>query len=848
MPEPVRLGKEDLKSRYGVGERLAVRLGALAARGLAPTAAVLEEAVRSRELENLLLDPAFLEKAPGLDTAGLHREFPASKTLARVRDLLALAEELQAEGEWSQRRDLAAPGPGTLPSIDPGSGLDLAALRGAIPPEEVARLKLVLLTGVEPGPKIEALRKIALSGAPAEEKGLLALRALGDPSSDVRREAASLMESMGLGREIADALKTAAAGTPRQKEQSIRRVATLGSRAPTAERSIAVAFLVGGLAHETDPAVLRALVEALVPFSEALAGHPELLGALTRHLLRALADHHDALVSPARNLLDAIGERRPGERIRSIWAAGEGIGDRRLRVLLLESLLGMDLPADLERSLCRVAVDDLAVKPLEDLDSRRLADALRRRKDTALVVLLDSVEGLKEEARALLVPVLDAVAATEGVAPALLERTGEYFLKLLREGGRHVRSSVIESRICWHPETSADLKRRLAIDFLSNLHSYTASRIHDLTAAAIRRIGPAAVDPLEDCVRRSAYPVERETAVRILADIADDTADPALAARVLTFLRGLDSTDRVPPPVLVRALGRAVHGPAAPAGAAKELLSAFLSQLGKVAWNYDLVAGLGWAGSAPTLDPASATDVALRLVDLLETPMPDLETEEKRGDEGMHLFVGGATGVYTEFLPELIGGLGRIVSGGRLPAAVRLDIVRRLALRYRSVAEFREVWAPTNLSDLGAALASIAASPGCPSEERRLLVDALLGNLRSATTARILSSAFARSDDEDDAVSALLGRYVDLTLAMLARPDFRERDEQRVLLESLARVAGHRRLGTEPEQSDERRRRILELLLEHSTLFRELKPLLKRLAASPHLPAELASRAGGASA
>ena len=72
-----------------------------------------------------------------------------------------------------------------------------------------------------------------------------------------------------------------------------------------------------------------------------------------------------------------------------------------------------------------------------------------------------------------------------------------------------------------------------------------------------------------------------------------------------------------------------------------------------------------------------------------------------------------------------------------------------------------------------------------------------------------------------------------------------ERDEQKVLLESLGRVAANRRLGTEPEQVEDRRRRIVEILLEHAEAFPEIRTSLKALARSTHVPAELKARIVG---
>lgn len=849
MISGVRLGKDELKARFGVGERVAVRIGALAGRGLHLTAAVIEEAVRSRDLESLLLAPAFLERAAGLDTEALRREFPAARELTRLGDVLALDEEVQAEQTWNREASLPAAPPETLPAMAPSAALDLRDVRGALTPEAMSAIKLTLLTGVDPAAKVEALRKLALSAAPAEEKGFLAVRAVTDPAAEVRREAAVVLESMGLDRELSEALKTAASGSARQKELALRRLAALAPRAKPAERSVAAAFVIGALALETEAPVLRAAVEALIPLADLLAGHEELLGQAMRNLLKALADAPEDLHSPARRLLDAVGARNPGDRVRVLWSAAEGAGDRRLRILILEGLFGMPLPPDLEENLCRAAVGDLSGRPLEDLDSRRLADALRRRGNAALRQLLDELPRLKEESQTLLLPVLDSVATSEGIDPDLRERTGEAFLKLLKEGSRALRSILIESQLCGHSELSFDLRSRLASDFLLNLHAYKAGRIHDLTAAAIRRIGLAGADALRKGIEKSAYPIERDTAALLLGELAGEANGPAEAARAAAnFLLSLEDSGRVSPGALVRATARALAGPAADPEAAELLLRRYETRLGKVSYPADLFAAIGWLASSPHVSGSSAEITVGRLVGLLEAPMPDLDVSETRSDEGTHLTVGGQTAVYTDLIPELIGAIGRILASDRPDPEERRELVGRLAVRYLAVAEFREVWAPGNVVDFGTALVRIATSEHAGADDRRVLLTALLANLRSATSVRLLAEAFSRTEETDPMYATLLGKFVDRTIAMLGRADFRERDDQRVLLDSLGRAVLNRSLGTEAELSEERRIRVVELLLEHAGIFPELRARLRELGSSPHLPPDLAARIRGTSA
>ncbi len=844
MIRAVRVSREELSSKYGLTERLTVRILALAARGLGVTGAVLEEAARVPAVTDALLSPEILARGSDLDSAGLRKIGPGGKTLAVVNGVLCLKEEIQAEESAPEEKNL----PSTVRPRAAG-GLDAQEMRSVFPADEIARLKLVLLTAVDPSAKVEALRRMALAPIGNEEKGILALRAISDPAPDVRREAAQVLERMGLDPELADALRSASTGTARQKEVALRKIATLGRSAGATEQSVATVALVSALEFEKEPAVLREILAALSAFAGTIASRPDVVAALARHLVRLLAESFPLIASQARILLDDLGSLRKPDFPGILWKEVEGAGDRRLRTFFLEALFAHPLPKDLERALCRLAAGDLSARPLEDLESRRLADALRLRGNAALEALLETVPELKEEARALLLPVLDAVASGPDVSARLRNRTAEYFLQALRDGSRSLRTGIIEARLTAHPDLDPALKRKLAADFIANLHAYKASRMHDLTAGAIRRIGPAAEEALLQAIRKSPHAEERDAAARLLAEIAEEEREDGDAvARIAKFLRSQEEEGRIPVGLAVRCAARALHGPAAPAELVAALLVGYGARVGKVAYHYDLVAALGWLASSPAADPGRAADVALKFMDLLDSPMPDVEVNESRSDEGTHLFFGAQTTVYTDLIPEILAGLRRILEAGRTAPGVRRRIADRLSARYAAVTEYREVWAPGNVGDLGELLGAAASAPGTDPASRRLLVDALRSNMRNLGTVRVLAGVFARDDEEEPTYLEALERYAGEVFAFLERPEYRERDDQRILIESLGHVAGNRRLAADRGESERRRERIVELLLEHAEWLREARPLLRALGKNENLPKALRNRARGGGA
>jgi hypothetical protein len=819
MVDGVRLGKDELKARYGVSERMAVRIGALLSKGLEVSAAVLEESLRNKGVEALLLGPDLLAKAAAIDETALK---PLSLAIVSQdgRKILALEEETMAEQAW-------LPAPLKPAALTPTGAIDAPEARGLFSSDEIGRLKLTLLTGVDPKAKMEALRKLAFAPLTTEEKGVLALRLLADPDAEVRREAAASLERLGLDRELSDALRDAAAGSPKQRELAFRKIAAMAGRLPPVERSVTVSALVAAMEFERDAAVLKELFGALGAYPAGLG--PDALTKVAGQLVKIVAEHPAAMAAPTRNLIETIATPAAAA---AIWREADAVNERKLKLFFFEAIARMPMDAELEQTLCRRAAEELAAGVAEDLDSRRLSDALLDRGDAALDALLKVLPQAKEGSRAHLVGVVDAIAASAKASDRARGEAGQAMLGQLRQGSRLIRTAVMEARLPWHPGLPDAMKGQFAADFITNLHAYRVSRMHDLTAAVIRKIGFAADAVLRETIRKSPYPVERETSLQLIAEIAAESSDAKAVADAVEFLLKQEEAGRVAPGLAVRAVGRACASPAAPAEAVRASYRDYVSRVGKVSHSFDLLSALGWIGASPACDPTSSKDIALRLLELLESPMPDLDMTESKTDEGTHLMLGGSTRVYTDLVPDLIAGIQRIVLAGRLEAGFADDVVDRLCAKYRDLVSYKDVWAPGNVVTLAEAMGGIASAASTPAPRRGRIIETLLQNVRNITMVRILGHVCCRPDDEAPEFAEQAGRFASRCFQMLERPEYAEVDDQWALIQALGRTA-QSRLGADAEET---KRRVVDLLLERRDKFMGARLLLKELAASPSLP------------
>lgn len=829
MVDGLRLSKEELKARFGCSERLSVRLGALQAQDVDVTAAVLEEAGRSRPLEDALLAiPLRGGKSP-LDTRRLRACGPGAAGLVVIRQgtrrIIALEEETLAEKAWS--RSLAATQPPT--SAERASPAELR-----LSPTDLERAREVLLTSVDPRAKIEAIRKLAHAPHKTGEAGVLILRALEDPEAEVREEAAVAMERLGLNRGLADLVRTVAAGSPRQKVVALQKVAAWASKSGPAERSIVLATLVAHLTFERDEEVLKSLLAALVEYGPLAASRPDAMASLIRTLLRLLADRLDALEGPARTLLEKLGELGGAEAATLLWSETQGIEERSLKVFLLEVLCALRLPASIEAEIADRAATDLATGEMDDLRERRLASTLLLRGNVALRALLRAYPNAREENRAALVSLINAAALGEGVSDSLRNEAGSLLLQAFRSGGTLLRIAIMEAACCWHPRLEAKIKRGLASAFLADLHAHKSHRIHELAAASIRRMGLVVVESLETCIQRSEVPLERETAARILADLAAEAAaHPREAEAIIRFLERQESADRVEAGRLARCIARAATNPKIDAMLVRAIYRRYLVQLETSNHAMDLIASLADLAAAPTCDPGGAAQMALRLLDYLESPLPDPAVREEKTAEGTRLLVGAQTTVYTDYVPELVRGIRNVCLSAQLPDRIRAEAIRRLCERLKAVLGYREIWAPGNLVDLAEALGDIALSNHASASQRRQIVETMLDNLRNLSIIRILGRIFGEGAGDAAEFGALAGAFVTRTTDLLASREYAAIEDQHVLMCALGHAALGKQLGRTKRESEQRRARIVELLISHRDRVRETRALLQRIASLP---------------
>lgn len=836
--EGVRLSKDELKAKFGIGERLAVRIVALLKKDVEVTPAVIEEAKRRAEVEDALLSAKLYEIADRLNARAWRSWFPQASGLTVVQDggraIIVLEEELELVDSRASKKSA----PLARPAL---SAADL--LRGGFrfSPAEIDQLKLTILTSVDSKAKVEAIRKLAYAEVDGREKGFIYLRALTDPDSAVRKEAVSALQLMGLNRELAECLAVISEGAIGQKRLALEKLQSLAPKIPEGEKHVALSTVIAALKYETDRDLIRQLILSLRCFGDVLAGNLESLAFLAKTLLKVLSEHIN-LVGPAvLEMFDAIAPAMDEDATDTLWREIAGIGDRKIKALFLGVLCRMKMAPALRRSMAEYIAGVLSKSYGEELEARRILDAGRALGEEQVKAFLDVLPQVSDDHLPFFLSSLDYVANSEHVSAETIRRVGQVYARCLESKGKLVRTAILEASLCHHPRMPQEIKLKLATDFIMNLHLYQMGRVAELISATLFRMGFAVIDALLAALEKSPYEVERVTALRLVGEICErqEGRKKELEAVVRT-LKKLEKQKDYPQGPLAVCLARVLCNPSLGAAPAQEQFREYRGRLGRVNYNFDLILALGYLGASRNIEPREATEILLEMLNSLDGRLPDPLLSERRAGEGTRIYIGRESMAYTEFVPNVLRAIRMIYLSGKVPKRVREIAVARLVRRWQDLVEFREVWAPGNLLDLAEAMAEMARSPHSDLPMRVQILRALVQNVKNLTVARIASETFVFEDEDAEPYVQALGEYVRTLMGLLAHPDYQQQEDRRQIVAALGRVAGHRRLAPSRKDSEMLRDRIVELLIEHNVPnFREPRRLLERLQGSKNLPAAL---------
>jgi len=733
MIRAVRGDRNSLIERHHISWKLARRIEALNRRSVGVTRQVLEICRPESPAEMVLLDPEFLGSAETLDDEHLMRivrsaagiragSVPAMCVVRRRKGrVIALASEV------AEPRDT-----GLVPAAT-GARLPLSLLGGTDPaelfsPHDVAKLKLIIVTSTNEDEKVTAIRQLALVPGEPAEKGAVMLTALSDESAKVRSEAAAALVNLGLTPDIAEAARALALGNESQRLLAAQRLYSLFATVAESEVGVLLALLVGSLADEDSAAVREELIGASRAVSGIVSRRKEHAAEMVRLLLDQVRTGIATLRRPLADALAELGNLAPDVVGELCWLELGRVRENSIRRFLLTVMSRIKLPKRLQKEVVVRAMEEILASPRPEEDCLELGSMLCCFPKESIGPMLDAIESASDAAKLYLIRLLDVLAARGEVSNAVVERLGWTFLRLLQVSEKNVRPAILLAESVHSPRLSAELRRELAREMLAGLPSYGSVRMLDAISTSIVRIGEPAIKPLFDLIDSDSKMRERTFAVRMLGNTV--AALPKRRGMAAVINNALDETmkrieDRnAPRSTIAAAMGKMCTNTLVSQRRIRKVADELTARIKNGPDAYGVLEGLG----ALVLNPATPLQVRLDVIqlffDLLNSSLPDVETEETLVDEQRVYSFGGDVSAYTEMVPIVLRGLNNAFIGTEKPT-IRQRIAAFLLEKWNEISSWETIWGPENLIVLLRVLGSIACHADTPMDTRLDIVDAI---------------------------------------------------------------------------------------------------------------------------
>jgi hypothetical protein len=807
----IRLSANSLMQRYGLPEKLARAVERLNAARVDVTEDVLRSAASDAALAGLLASPKLKTAAKSLTTEKLER-------LREKLGLGGLAAELAVVPKRTWRTIEFEHETGALPALAPLTALPIkpSDIETLFSPEEVKRLKLVVLTSAEPKERITGIRRLVLAPGPAREKGAVLLAALSDDDLQVRLEAIKALVPLGLNPDIAREAKQLVTGTPKLQTAAAVQIGRLAAEAGSGEISVLLTLVAGTLKSDIPDETRRALIHSLTPAAPVAAKDAAQLAATVTLLAEQLTERPVELSRPVRDVLTALGEADSAATVATLETEIERVSDAETRRLLLGAFSALDVPPDRRGPLAEQMTKELLTAPEPETSCLGIANALCRWGTPAIEALMARLDDALRQQKNFMLRALDGIASNRACPAGQKAEVAAKLLRLLKTDTPTTRAVLLECEIFADAALPDDLKSRIAAELIQHVHEFGGPRMIGVIEDTIAKLGEPAIAPLLELLTGGVRDRERESAARVLGAIvarlhgAGKRVSELAVSTLMVCVRQLDKgfPDR---DELAASIGRMCTSKAMPADTVRRVADGLRVRVGKEPYSFGLLEGLGRLAASPNVKLNTRVEVAESLLRLLEVDLPEMQSRRFTGGEKTIFIAGNEAAAYTDMIPILLDGLCNVcVHAGS--SALRGRLVEALIAKWHEASSWRLVWGPANTLKLAEVLGKIAVAPDAGAEIRCEIAEALAGSSDLVPVLRVLGRVLAK-DSGSGAMGEVAVRVGEHVLDRLGR-----RSEDRIELNehvtrALAGIAARKSLGGGDKDRTDRLRQGVAVVL-----------------------------------
>jgi HEAT repeat protein len=856
----VRIIRDDfdnLVDSFGASRRVATRLGALARKGLHVSETLLEFALDDdgKPLSKLLLAKALLDGAEKLTDAALQKlankqdaEFFEENPVAlrsmdgvRVLCLTEEAEDAEASPTAPAGQSLA-----TLPEGRITSVIDRDEARKLLNHDEISRLKLELVTSADVGRRLEAVRKLYLTELPPDEKLRLFLAALRDREADVRAEAARALGGLGLEAALTENLAKAARGAVDERVVAISNLARVLTRLDAAQRQLGAGLLVEFVAASEAKEIVQASLGVLASQLAADQGFGSLAPRLHKQLIELLQVRFTVYEDAARKVYATLFQADREGTSQLLVAGIDEVSQPELRFFILSLLTEHDLAAASAPAVIAQLIEGLRHGSELDRNFQACLAALNRLGEKAVPGLLQALESADDAGRERVIDLLGHLlrgseSAEYPLKKASAARIAKALLGLYGDASPEICTALLESGFFDHPALDDKARLQAAELIIEGMHDFRFERQLELVHAALERCGRFALEPLRLAMLESAYDVTRLAAARLMPEIAARVPDVPSAEllQIMDSIRGLTDAEETDFPdrgALYVALGRIGGHPNMPAERANELAAILRDRIGRTSSVYDIMEGLGYLAAGENLSREERLEIGYQLLGVLKRGLPSMSGRMRKNEEGEDvLHFGRETTAYTDMIPRILEGLGRMIEAKATPDVLFERIAEELIKLWTEITDYKRVWAPAATMTLARLLGGIALGARCKPRMAEDITDLLTRKLVLLPVMQVISRLVLAGPDSERMDLIALRVFNELTKRLNEEPG-PEPTERRQILETMSAIAQRARIGEHEKEIEHARRVVIEGLFDalRDRLF-QARNMLEQLAASKAL-------------
>ncbi|MCX7805503.1 MAG: hypothetical protein N3A38_09980 [Planctomycetota bacterium] len=858
--------REEL-AQFAISRRLQARIGALLAKSVEVTGAVLEAAPPGSTLESLLLSGKLLKEAPDLtpdrigEIAGERgirmQELPAISVAEGEggRKVLCLEEEIladkalrdggggtAAEGVGAGGAPLTViPSPGEIVGVPPWRGGAAGGTAGSgavMSAAEIARVRLRLATSADTKERIECLRTLACAPITNAEKADHLLRSLYDGDPAVRSEAAKLLAVLGLTADLAEALADLSSPDARQRGLALEKALRIAGKGREFDDSCCALTILAALRSESERNLRARMLEALRPLAGVLTRRPEYTRETVRRLvdLVAAARAHDpldaSLFAPGRLLVRALLSRDTAACEAALWEEYEkSASPYATAFVLLHLLESYEKAPDLQRSadrglprLLELSARFIASDREEGRDSRMVGGTMTRIGDAAIPPLCEVFSKAAPGAQKHILRLMDEICRYRKTSTENKARAARVMLTCLEGGQKSLRMAAMECYLCGDPDLPDDLKGRLAAEMIRHVSDFAFRPDIERVEGTIARTGLPAVEHLLALLDRRLPMADRARGCRIIGELflhlkvrAPDRAkasarlDDAVRALMRLVMEDAEIASSEEP---WTALGRICASPLVSRETFELVSRRLLEAHGRPELAKATLDGLAWMASGRKCRREKSHAVIRELRLALDSVPAELQVETVNRDGETVFSLDRNVEEYTKIIPVAVRGLARIIAAGTAGEAAARDATMYLIGLWKKILAGELIWGPANSAVLTEALREAGCAPAIPPAMRGEIIRALGPRIYQIPVMLAIAEILGRNDSSDLAPLAVAAAHA--ILKHYHKEEGYDAEDREHVLKALYLIGRRKELAAAKSSAEEimtLRRRILDDLM-----------------------------------